>query len=170
VPRPARLANPAAAAKPARAWGRAVRASPRERAQPRHRRPPARRPSVRLTGLGCGVLTTVGMLVAAWLCELLGGMPTLYGALFVATAVAAALWVRPRDLICAPIAAPIAFAVGLVTTHGMVGGVTELALRAPWLFAGTLTAAGLALLRRALLLLGTILRRRRRQRQRQAAA
>ncbi|MGP3967084.1 DUF6542 domain-containing protein [Streptomyces sp. 6N223] len=170
MPRPARLADPAGAAKPARPWGRVVRTSPRVRAQPRHRRPPARRPRVRLTGLGCGVLATAVMVAVAWLCELFGGVPTLYGVLFLIMAVAAAIWVRPHDLICAPIAAPIAFAAGLVTTHGLVDAVTELALRAPWLFAGTVTAAGLVLLRRALLLLGTILKRRRRRRRLAAAA
>jgi hypothetical protein len=115
------------------------------------------------------VLAIVSMVAAAWLCELFGGVPTLYGVLFVIAAVAGAVWVRPADLICAPIAAPIAFATGLVTTNGLMGSLSELALRAPWLFAGTVTAAALALLRKALLVLGVILRRRRR-RKRSASA
>jgi uncharacterized protein DUF6542 len=134
----------------------------RPRPRPRSRTRP--RPRLRLTGLGCGVLFTVAMMAAAWLCELFGGVPTLYGVLFVIAAVAAALWVRPGDLICAPIAAPLAFTLGLVTTSGLMGTVTELALRAPWLFSGTVTAAGLALLRKGLLLLGGVLKRRRRRR------
>ncbi|WP_059013177.1 DUF6542 domain-containing protein [Streptomyces specialis] len=118
-------------------------------------------PRPRLTGLGCGVLTTAGMVAAAWFCDLLGGAPALYGTLSVLTSAAAALWVRRADLICAPIAAPIAFATGLVTTDGPVSTVTELALRAPWLFAGTLTAAAIVLLRRGRALLRDRLRRRR---------
>ncbi|MEO3754328.1 DUF6542 domain-containing protein [Streptomyces sp. B6B3] len=128
------------------------------------------RPHVRLTGFGCGALTGVVMVGAAWLCELFGGVPTLYGVVFLAVAVLAALWVRPADLICAPVAAPLAFALGLVTTDGVVGTVAELALRAPWLFAGTAAAAGLTLLRKLLLLLGALLRRRRRRRRAAATA
>ncbi len=131
-------------------------------------RPAARssrtRPCVRLTGFGCGVLAGVVMVGTAWLCEFLDGAPTLYGAVFVVVAVVAAMWVRPGDLICAPVAAPLAFALGLVTTGGAVSTVAELALRAPWLFAGTAVAAGLTLLRKILLLIGLLLRRRRRRR------
>ncbi|MDT0307752.1 hypothetical protein RM780_12370 [Streptomyces sp. DSM 44917] len=123
---------------------------PAARAGARRRR---RLPRPRLTGLGCGVLALAGMVSWARLCELLGGVPALYGTLFVATAGATALWVRPADLICAPIAAPIAFAAGLITTEGLVATVTELALRAPWLFAGTLLATLIALARKALVLL-----------------
>ncbi|MGK5529914.1 DUF6542 domain-containing protein [Streptomyces sp. URMC 129] len=141
--------------------GAAARWHPRRRpaAGPGARGPGGpRRP--RLTGLGCGVLTTVGMVAAAWFCDLLGGAATFYGVLSVLTSAAAALWVRPADLICAPVAAPIAFAAGLVTTAGPVDTVTELALRAPWLFAGTLTAAVIVLLRKAHALLRARLRRR----------
>jgi hypothetical protein len=139
-----------------------VRPKPQPRTHPRSRHRP--RPRLRLTGLGCGVLYAVAMVAVAWLCEMFGGAPALYGVLFVIAAVAAALWVRPGDLICAPIAAPLAFTLGLVTTCGLMDTVTELALRAPWLFSGTGTAAGLALLRKGLLLLGEVLKRRRRHR------
>lgn len=124
------------------------------------------RSRVRLTGMGCGTLATVAMVVLAWPCELLGGAPTLYGVLFVVVSGAAALWVRPSDLICAPIAAPLAFSAGLVATGGLTDSLTELALRAPWLFAGTATAAVVALLRRVTLLVGAALRRRNRRRTR----
>ncbi|MGP4112579.1 DUF6542 domain-containing protein [Streptomyces sp. 4N509B] len=150
VPRPAgRAATP--------------RAAPPARAGSRPRRRPERLRGIRLTGMGCGALATLAMVGAAWLCELLGGVPTLYGVLFVAASVAAAVWVRPADLICAPIAAPLAFAAGLVTTGGLTDSVTELALRAPWLFAGTAAAALVALVRRILLMVGALLRRRARR-------
>lgn len=112
------------------------------------------------------MLATAAMAAAAWLCGLLGGAPVLYGIVFLLTAGAAAVWVRPVDLVCAPIAAPIAFAAGLAATEGLMGMATELALRAPWLFAGTLIAAVITLLRKAVLLLRQILQRRRRARQR----
>ncbi len=118
-------------------------------------------PRPRLTGLGCGVLATAAMVAAAWLCKPLGGVPALYGVLSVLTCAATAVWVRPADLICAPIAAPIAFATGLLSTAGPMATLTELALRAPWVFAGTLTAGVIVLVRRGLDLLRRQLRRRR---------
>ncbi|WP_129840745.1 DUF6542 domain-containing protein [Streptomyces sp. RFCAC02] len=124
-------------------------------------RTPRRLPRPRLTGLGCGVLATVSMTGTAWFCELLGGAPTVYGVLFVVTGTATALWVRPADLVFAPVAAPIAFAAGLLTTGGLVTAVTELALRAPWVFAGTAVAALITLVRRVLLVAGRRLRARR---------
>ncbi|WP_147450755.1 DUF6542 domain-containing protein [Streptomyces hoynatensis] len=124
-------------------------------------RPRRRLPRPRLTGLGCGVLALVAMVAAAWFCELLGGVPTLYGVLFVLASTAAAVWVRPADLICAPVAAPLAFAAGLMTTAGPLATVTELALRAPWVFAGTFVAGAVTLARKALLLLGDRLRQTR---------
>ncbi|WP_207930956.1 DUF6542 domain-containing protein [Streptomyces sp. 8K308] len=112
-------------------------------------RPRRRLPRARLTGLGCGVLAVASMVAAAWLCELVGddGAPTYYGALFVVTAAAVSLWVRPADLVCAPVAAPIAFAIGLLTTNGLLETVTSLALSAPWVFAGTMTACAVTLSR-----------------------
>lgn len=120
-------------------------------------------PRARLTGFGGAVLATAGAVAGAWLSKLLGGAPEVFGGLFVAAAVVAALWVRPADLVCAPVAAPLAFAVGLLATgDGLTRAATELALRAPWLFAGTLAAAAVVLLRRAV----HAVRRARRQRQR----
>ncbi|SOD61071.1 hypothetical protein SAMN06297387_102487 [Streptomyces zhaozhouensis] len=120
-----------------------------------------RLPKPRLTGLGCGVLATVAMVLTAWFCELVGGAPTLYGVLFVLTSLVAAGWVRPAEVICGPIAAPIAFALGLLTTSGPMNTMTELALRAPWLFAGTGVALWIALVRKGLQLLRRRLRRSR---------
>lgn len=116
------------------------------------RRPPAsrRRRGLRLTGLGSGVLLTAAMVAAAWLSGLPAGGRALYGVLFVLACAAASLWVRTADLVCAPIAAPPAFAAGLLATAGPLGTVTELALRAPWLFAGTLVAVAVTGTRAAL--------------------
>jgi membrane protein implicated in regulation of membrane protease activity len=108
------------------------------------------------------VLALATTTTAAWLCELLGGAPTVYGTLFVLSSTATALWVRPADLICAPIAAPISFAGGLLTASGPAATVTELAMRAPWVFAGTLAAVLIALLRKGLEVLRRRLRRRHR--------
>jgi hypothetical protein len=77
--------------------------------------------------------------------------------------------VRPADLVCAPVAAPLAFVAGLVATRSPLEAVTELALRAPWLFGGTMLAVGLVLARRALHLLRDVLARRRRRARRRAA-
>ncbi|WP_171987694.1 DUF6542 domain-containing protein [Streptomyces sp. MP131-18] len=131
---------------------------PAPRPGPRQRR---RLPRPRLTGLGCGVLATVTMVAAARCCDLLGGAPTLYGVLFVAACVAAAVWVRPADLVCAPIAAPIAFATGLLASAGPADTVTQLALRAPWVFLGTLAAVAITLVRKGSDLLRRRLARRR---------
>ncbi|ARQ68837.1 hypothetical protein CAG99_08145 [Streptomyces marincola] len=116
-------------------------------------RPRRRLPRPRLTGLGCGVLATVTMVAAGRLCHLLGGAPTLYGVVFVAASVAAAVWVRPADLVCAPIAAPIAFAAGLLLSAGPADTVAQLALRAPWVFLGTLAAVAITAVRKGLHLL-----------------
>ncbi|MDT0265417.1 hypothetical protein RM844_03820 [Streptomyces sp. DSM 44915] len=149
VPRPAG-ATPSSARSRARAGG--PRRAPLLVALGRLPRP-------RLTGLGCGVLAAGSMVLAAWFCELFGGAPTLYGVLFLLAAVAAAGWVRPAELICGPIAAPIAFALGLLATTGPMNTLTELALRAPWLFAGTVVAVWIALVRKGLQLLRRRLRR-----------
>lgn len=100
---------------------------------------------------------------AAWLSEACGG-DRLYGCLFLAVALVSAAWVRPSDLLGAAVAAPIAFAAGLVTTCGATGMMTELALRAPWLFAGTALAAAVALGRRTARLVSDLRRQRRARR------
>lgn len=106
------------------------------------------------------------MVTVAWVDRLLGVGPTLYGVVFVVAAVTAALWVRPADLVCAPVAAPLAFAAGLVSATGLAQAVTELALRAPWLFGGTAAGALVVLVRLTVRVLLRLARRVRRQRRR----
>ncbi|MFE6839156.1 DUF6542 domain-containing protein [Streptomyces sp. NPDC057705] len=123
---------------------------------------PARRmPRPRLTGLGGGLFACVGMVLVAGICWLLFGSSLfVYGLLFVPVAAAAALWVRPADLITAPISAPIAFAAGVWPISGGSGGfggqlmglVSALSLHAGWLYAGTLVAALIAVVRKAVLI------------------
>jgi hypothetical protein len=131
----------------------------------------SRLPRPRLTGLGCGVLATAVMTAAGWLSRLFGGTPVFYGVVFLLAATAAAAWVRPADLICAPVAAPIAYALGIVTGSGLFSLATELALGAVWLFTGTLLAVTVVLLRQ-LARVAERLRRRAagRRRRRQATA
>ncbi|MEU6272551.1 DUF6542 domain-containing protein [Streptomyces populi] len=112
----------------------------------------------RLTGLGCGLFCGVSMLVLACVDQLLfGGSATVYGVLFLPVCVLTALWVRPGDLVTAPVVVPIAFAAGLPPIAddggGGVGGllmglVTALALQAGWLYGGTLAAVLVVALRR----------------------
>ncbi|MER5727896.1 DUF6542 domain-containing protein [Streptomyces sp. NPDC002138] len=120
-----------------------------------------RLPRPKLTGLGGGLFACAAMVLAAgidWLifdASLLG-----YGLLFLPVAAATALWVRPADLITAPIAAPIAFTAGVWPLAGGSGGfggqlmgvVTALSLHAGWLYAGTLIAGLIAVVRKAVLI------------------
>lgn len=116
-----------------------------------------RLPSPRLTGLGGGLFSAALMFVLGTLDSLLlDGSPTVYGVLFLPVSAVTALWVRPVDLVTAPICVPIAFAVGIVPIAGGVGGfggqamavVTALALHAGWLYAGTLVAGVIATVRK----------------------
>jgi hypothetical protein len=117
--------------------------------------------------LGCGLLSIVVMLAVGFLDELLlGGSPLVYGLLFVLLCGAGALWVRPADLITAPISAPIAFTAGLLPAGGgdgfgsrVVEVFTLLALQAGWLYAGTMTAVVMVILRKVLALGGRTARR-----------
>lgn len=118
-------------------------------------------PRPKLTGLGCWLLATLALLTFAFLDQLLlGAAQTPYGVFFVLVSLCASLWVRPYDLIAAPVALPIAFALGALPIQrgpdgfgGMVMGVfTVLALNAPWLYAGTLICALVALFRKAMLI------------------
>ncbi|MFI1199289.1 DUF6542 domain-containing protein [Streptomyces sp. NPDC020883] len=132
------------------------------------RRPPApgllrRMPAAKLTGLGCGLLATAALLLFGFLDRwLLDGAQGAYGAFFLLVGVAAGAWVRPLDLAAAPVALPIAFALGtLPVQHGptgfpglLVGVFTVLALNAGWLYGGTLICALLVLVRKALLIAG----------------
>ncbi|MEU6482264.1 DUF6542 domain-containing protein [Streptomyces sp. NPDC047017] len=114
-------------------------------------------PNPRLTGLGCGLFCCALMLVLGCLdALLLGGSPALYGLLFLPVAALTATWVRKGDLLSAPVAVPIGFAVGLVPVADgggflgtLMGLVTALATQALWLYGGTLIAGVTALLRRA---------------------
>ncbi|MDH6540812.1 MULTISPECIES: DUF6542 domain-containing protein [Streptomyces] len=133
--------------------------------QVRAPRPPAARggrrlPRPRLTGLGGGLFACVAMLLAAGISWLLFDSSLFaYGLLFLPVAAATAAWVRPADLITAPVAVPIAFAAGVWPVSGGSGGVggqlmgvvSALSLHAGWLYAGTLVAALIALVRRAAL-------------------
>ncbi|NYE42710.1 DUF6542 domain-containing protein [Streptomyces fulvorobeus] len=128
-------------------------------------RPPAvpavaalgRFPNPRLTGIGAGLFAAVTMFVLACLDRLLlNGSETVYGLLFLPVSALTALWVRPADLVTAPIGVPIAFAVGVIPISGGGGGVggqtmavvTALAVHAGWLYGGTLVAGLIASVRK----------------------
>ncbi|MDQ0763629.1 DUF6542 domain-containing protein [Streptomyces canus] len=141
-----------------------------ERRPPVARRPPPpvvrtlrRLPNPRLTGLGGGLFCTALMFVLGCLVSLLfGSSLTVYGVLFVPVSVLTAVWMRRGDLLTAPIIVPIAFAVGLVpvadsgggTSGRLMGLFTALATQAGWLYAGTLAAGLIALVRRIRLVRG----------------
>ncbi|MFD7946006.1 DUF6542 domain-containing protein, partial [Streptomyces sp. NPDC059744] len=103
-----------------------------------------------------------------WL--LFDGSSILYGVLFLPVSALTALWVRPADLVTAPIIVPIAFAVGVIPIAGGTGGfggqtmavVTALAVHAGWLYGGTLIAGLIASVRKVRLM------RQRRRRMRSA--
>lgn len=110
---------------------------------------PGRMPNPRLTGLGSGLFCSAVMFALASLLWLLvGGSLVAYGVLFLPVSALTALWVRPADLVTAPVGVPIAFAVGLLPIAGGGGGFggrfmglfTSLALHAGWLYGGTLIA------------------------------
>lgn len=138
--------------------------APRSRGGPRRPRASVRRawPSrPRLTGLGAGLFCGASLFALAGLDHLLfGGSPTVYGVLFLPLCVLTALWVRPGDLVTAPVVVPIAFAFGLlpITEDGggigghVMGLVTALALQAGWLYGGTLVAVLVVTVRRVRLM------------------
>lgn len=113
----------------------------------------AQRPRPRLTGLGAGLLTTV-VTVAGGAVDttLFGGPGAFFGMVFVLVSMTAAMYVRPYDLVAAPVAAPIAFAAGIALTADSGGGLaghligtfTGLATLTAWLYTGTLLAALIA--------------------------
>ncbi|KUO11794.1 DUF6542 domain-containing protein [Streptomyces sp. DSM 15324] len=86
---------------------------------------------------------------------LFSGSLTVYGVLFLPVCLLVALWVRPGDLLSAPVVVPIAFAVGLLPLAGgadrlgarLMGLATALAAQAGWLYAGTLLTAATVLVR-----------------------
>ncbi|MFE4455105.1 DUF6542 domain-containing protein [Streptomyces sp. NPDC056796] len=114
-------------------------------------------PDPRLTGIGAGLFAALTMFVLACLDQLLlGGSELVYGLLFLPVSALTALWVRPADLVTAPIIVPIAFAVGVIPVSGGTGGfggramavVTALAVHAGWLYGGTLVAGLIATVRK----------------------
>lgn len=130
-------------------------------------------PNPRLTGIGAGLFAAAAMFLLAcldWL--LLDGSEVAYGLLFLPVSALTALWVRPADLVTAPISVPIAFAVGVIPIAGGTGGfggqtmavVTALAVQAGWLYGGTLVAGLIATVRRI-----RLMRERRRHQTRVAA-
>lgn len=87
---------------------------------------------------------------------LLSASLTAYGVLFLPVCLLTAVWIRPGDLLTAPIAVPIAFAFGLLVVadggegfggHSM-GLLTALATQAGWLYGGTLITGVTVLARR----------------------
>ncbi|MFE4262691.1 DUF6542 domain-containing protein [Streptomyces sp. NPDC056883] len=134
---------------------------PAERTPGPGRSPVRRLPRPRLTGLGGGLFACAAMFLIGGLDWLLFDASLfVYGLLFLPVAAATALWVRPADLITAPITAPIAFAAGVWPVSGGSGGfagevmglVSALSLHAGWLYAGTLVAALIAVVRKAVLI------------------
>ncbi|MFD6275735.1 DUF6542 domain-containing protein [Streptomyces sp. NPDC060209] len=114
-------------------------------------------PNPRLTGIGAGLFAALTMFLLAcvdWL--LFGGSEIVYGLLFLPVSALTAFWVRPADLVTAPIIVPIAFAVGVIPIAGGTGGfggqamavVTALAVHAGWLYGGTLVAGLIATVRK----------------------
>lgn len=114
-------------------------------------------PAPRLTGIGAGLFAALTMFLLACADRLLlGGSQLVYGLLFLPVSALTALWVRPADLVTAPIIVPIAFAVGVIPVAGGTGGfggqvmavVTALAVQAGWLYGGTLVAGLIATVRK----------------------
>lgn len=117
-----------------------------------------RLPSPRLTGFGAGLLAALAMVTTGCLdALLLSGSPAVYGVLFLLVSAVCGLWVRPADLAMAPVVVPIAFLLGLVPINDGEQGVasqamgvfTSLSLHAGWLYAGTLVAGLIVLVRQA---------------------
>ncbi|MFI6641535.1 DUF6542 domain-containing protein [Streptomyces sp. NPDC050504] len=118
-------------------------------------------PNPRLTGLGAGLFASALMLLFGCLDWLLfDGSPAVYGVLFLPVCALTALWVRPADLVAAPVGVPIAFAVGIVPVAAggegfgaqAMGVVTALALHAGWLYGGTLVAGLISTVRKVRLM------------------
>ncbi|MEW2611545.1 DUF6542 domain-containing protein [Streptomyces sp. NPDC047880] len=173
-PRPPRQPVPSQAGRGA--GGEPVRAArppgPRRRPAPVRRPATAPSPAVaglpnpRLTGLGSGLFCTAAMFLLGALCAaLFGASLTAYGVLFLPVCALTALWVRPGDLMTAPVVVPIGFAAGLIpvaddeagTGGTLMGLVTALATQAGWLYGGTLITGLIVIVRR----IGVVRRRRR---------
>ena len=120
-----------------------------------------RLPNPRLTGIGAGLFAAAAMFLIGcvdWL--LFDESPVVFGLLFLPVSALTAFWVRPADLVTAPISVPIAFAVGIAPISGGTGGfggrtmavVTALAVHAGWLYGGTLVAGLIASVRKVRLM------------------
>ncbi|WP_353944500.1 DUF6542 domain-containing protein [Streptomyces sp. HUAS MG91] len=118
-------------------------------------------PDPRLTGLGSGLFAAASMLVLGFLDGLLfGGAVAVYGVFFVLVSGLTAGWVRKADLVTAPVAVPIAFALGAFfvgdggdgLTGRLAGLVTTLATSAGWLYGGTLVAGLIVTVRKVRLM------------------
>ncbi|TGB08505.1 DUF6542 domain-containing protein [Streptomyces sp. MZ04] len=119
-----------------------------------------RMPNPRLTGLGSGLFCAATMFLLAFLLWLFfggsNGALVAYGVLFVPVSALTALWVRPVDLVTAPVGVPLAFVAGLLPVSEGSGGfgghfmglITALALHAGWLYGGTLVAGIVVIVRR----------------------
>ena len=114
-------------------------------------------PRIRLTGRGAVMVMlavfALGLLVASWM-----GWPVLAGVCFILGSAAAALYVRPIDLLMVTIAPPLLFGITLLgvkaaTATGNVvlsiaeGTAITMAEVAPWLFAGMVLTLVIALSR-----------------------
>lgn len=146
----------------------------RSGARPGRKVPPVLRalrrfPNPRLTGLGSGLFCLAAMLLSGFLARLLfDGSATVYGVLFLLVSALTAGWVRKADLVTAPVAVPISFAVGTLLIADGAGGTgallmgvfTTLALNAGWLYAGTLLAGAIVGFRRVRLVARRAARRR----------
>ncbi|MGC4950016.1 DUF6542 domain-containing protein [Streptomyces sp. DT224] len=120
-----------------------------------------RLPNPRLTGIGAGLFAAAAMFLIGCLDRLLfDESPVVFGLLFLPVSALTAFWVRPADLVTAPISVPIAFALGIVPVSGGTGGlggqtmavVTALAVHAGWLYGGTLVAGVIASVRKVRLM------------------
>jgi hypothetical protein len=120
-----------------------------------------RMPNPRLTGIGIGLFCCGSMFMLACVDEVVfGGSLIVYGVLFLPVSALTALWVRPADLVTAPIVVPIAFVVGLLPiTEGsggfgerIMGLVTALAMHAGWLYGGTLITGVITTVRKVRLM------------------
>ncbi|MFE2040009.1 DUF6542 domain-containing protein [Streptomyces sp. NPDC059477] len=160
-PRPAPPRARSAGSGPARDRAPQRRPAALRRPAPPPATTPARRfPDPRLTGLGAGLFCTAVMLTLAFLIGLLfDSSVTVYGVLFLPVCALTALWVRPGDLVTAPVVVPIAFAVGLLPiAEGdgvfprLMGLFTALATEAGWLYGGTLIAGSIATVRKVRLM------------------
>ncbi|MFE6405892.1 DUF6542 domain-containing protein [Streptomyces sp. NPDC057837] len=143
---------------PARATrppGAQRRPAPVRRPAPAPAASAGRLPNPRLTGLGSGLFCAVVMFLLGAVCAaLFRGSLTAYGVLFLPVCVLTALWVRPGDLMTAPVVVPIAFAAGLLPVaegdggNKLMGLLTALATQAGWLYGGTLVAGLIVIVRR----------------------